>query len=224
MHYTEAKEHVQGRLHDLFSDPYAAFDNDSQERLLHLRVMLFLLVFRPMERGLLTLRVLHGWENGNDDPQALTYSEYPLHSLEAFSGAVTDFYGERSAASRPLLGPPLAQAIAAARRNGLTLDDNIASHPASWPVFSHGLTLYTLFKMYHRLVYGEDDFYRSSQCQTDAGLREIHEFHLEEGDFAFLLPPRSAATREETRLILHESQLEPFRQLLENNIPLFRHL
>ncbi|GAA3895004.1 hypothetical protein GCM10022228_02630 [Halomonas cibimaris] len=224
MHYTEAKEHVQGRLHDLFSDPYAAFDNDSQERLLHIRVMLYLLAFCPMERGLLTLRVLHGWENGNDDPQALICTDYPLGSLEAFNAAVADFYGERSATSHPLLGPPLAQAIATARRGGQPLDDAIIAHPASWPAFAHGLTLYTLFKMYHRLVYGEDDFYRSSRCQTDAGLREIHEFHLEEGEFAFLLPPHSAAAREETRLILHESQLKPFQQLLEDTTSLFHPL
>lgn len=224
MHYTEAKEHIHGRLHELFSDPYEAFDNDSQERLLHLRVMLYLFVVRPMERELLTLRVIHGWENGGCEPADLACTEYPLSSLETFEHAVEDFSGAQRAPSRRLFTQPLDKALAAARAKGQAFDDDIEQHPARWPAFEHGLALYTMFKMYHRLVYGEDDFYRSSQCHLAAGLREIHEFHMEEGEFAFLIPQGKAFTREESVLVLHQSQLEPIKQLLTDNLPLFRNI
>lgn len=224
MHYTEAREHTQGRLHELFSDPYEAFDNDSQERLLHLRVMLYMFVARPMARELLTLRVIHGWQNGGCEPADLVCTEYPVSSLEAFNQAVTDFNETHRVPSRSLFTQPLEKALAAARANGQTLDDDIERHPARWPAFEHGLVLYTMFKMYHRLVYGEDDFYRSSQCHLAAGLREIHEFHLEEGEFACLIPQGKTFTQEESVLVLHQSQLEPIKQLLEDNLPLFRHI
>ncbi len=74
--------------------------------------------------------------------------------------------------------------------------------------------------MYHRLVYGEDDTYRCSQCETPHGLREIHEFHLEEGEFA-LLAPLNDEQDAPYLLVLHESQLEPIEQLLRDSLPLF---
>jgi hypothetical protein len=83
------------------------------------------------------------------------------------------------------------------------------------------LALYTLFKMYHRLIYGEDDTYRCTQCVTPLGMREIHEFHLEEGEFALLVPPAEHFMGEESLLVLHESQLGPIEQLLEESLPLF---
>ena len=83
------------------------------------------------------------------------------------------------------------------------------------------MALYTLFKMYHRLIYGEDDTYRCSQCMTPLGLREIHEFHLEEGEFALLVPPAQDFMNEHSLLVLHESQLGPIEQLLEESLPLF---
>lgn len=224
MHYTEAREHTHGRLHELFSDPYEAFDNDTQERLLHLRIMLYMFVARPMERELLTLRVIHGWENGGCEPADLACTEYPVGNLEAFDHAVTDFTDAHRAPVRRPFPQALESALAAARARGQAFDEDIEQHPVRWPAFEGGLTLYTLFKMYHRLVYGEDDFYRSSQCHTAEGLREIHEFHLEEGEFAFLIPRGKTFIQEESVLILHQSQLEPMRQLLKDNLPLFRHI
>ena len=44
MTYSEAKEHTPGRLHELFADPYRAFENDTDERQLHIRVMLHTLL------------------------------------------------------------------------------------------------------------------------------------------------------------------------------------
>lgn len=45
------------------------------------------------------------------------------------------------------------------------------------------------------------------------GLREIHEFHVEEGEFAVILPAENDTL--DTVLTLHESQLEPMLQLFE---------
>lgn len=221
MPYSEAREHTQGRLHELFSDPYLAFDNDSQERLLHLRVMLYVFVLRPMERGLLTLRVLHGWENGGCEASDLLGTEYTLKNFDDLEKAVADFTGERRVPSRHLFHKPLTKAIASARARGVELDDDIENLPARWPAFDAGLMLYTLFKMCHRLVYGEDDFYRSSECRTENGLRELHEFHLEEGEFAFLVPRGQAFMQEPTVMVLHESQLEPVHRMLVESQPLF---
>mgnify|MGYP005755205679 FL=1 len=69
------------------------------------------------------------------------------------------------------------------------------------------------FKVYHRLTYGEDDTYRSIQCRTPEGPREIHEFHLEEGEFAVVRPSQDAPG--DSVMVLHVSQLEPVRRLLE---------
>ncbi|NYS59637.1 hypothetical protein [Vreelandella salicampi] len=227
MRYTEAKEHTPGRLHELFVDPYHAFDNDSHERQLHIRVMLYLLAVRPMQHDLLTLRVIHGWENGGCEPADLKYMEYPLRDITDLHRAADEFTSAmKNNVAFPeqkgsLLAKPLSDAMADAKADGQPLDDETRARPARWPSFEGGLALYTLFKMYHRLVYGEDDAYRSSQCRTSQGIREIHEFHLEEGEFAFLAPPGRHFATERTRLILHESQLEPFKRLLIASAPLF---
>ncbi|MDR5897631.1 hypothetical protein QC823_01295 [Halomonas vilamensis] len=227
MRYTEAKEHTPGRLHELFADPYHAFDNDSHERQLHIRVMLYLLAIRPIHRELFTLRVIHGWENGGCEPADLKFAEYPLSDINDLRQAADEF----SAAMKnntafpetagSLLAKPLNDAMADAKADGQPLDDETKARPARWPSFEGGLALYTQFKMYHRLVYGEDDAYRSSQCRTSQGTREIHEFHLEEGEFAFLTPPGRHFATEKTLLILHESQLEPLKRLLIESAPLF---
>ena len=88
------------------------------------------------------------------------------------------------------------------------LDSDIRLHPAKWPAFAGGLSLYTRYKVCHRLIYGEDDSYRSIRCETPVGLREIHEFHLEEGDFAVSLPhDDSPADSDDTvGLVLHAAQ------------------
>ncbi|MFI0471905.1 hypothetical protein ACGLWX_04175 [Halomonas sp. HMF6819] len=223
MNQTEAKEHVQGRLHALFADPYRAFDNDIPERELHIKVALYVLLARPIARGLVTLRIVHGWENGNDDPAALAHIDYPLASLDDFRAAASGFKGARPPApsnAGALLAEPLADALTHAREQGLTLEPGIERAPARWPAFEGGLTLYTQFKMYHRLVYGEDDSYRCSLCQTAQGAREIHEFHLEEGEFALLAPQKSEAYSAKTLLILHESQLDQIERLFEQCLPL----
>nr|WP_290694474.1 hypothetical protein [Halomonas sp. UBA3074] len=227
MSHNEAKEHTPGRLNELFADPYLAFENDTDERQLHIRIMLHMLLARPMTRGQMTLRVIHGWENGGFEPEDLQHVDYTLSSVADFKRAVQDFE-HASKFNTPLpadktaiLATPLADAIAGAEAEGQNLTNDIRQTPARWPAFEGGLALYTLFKMYHRLVYGEDDTYRSSQCLTPLGMREIHEFHLEEGEFALLVPPAPNAINEPSLLVLHESQLNPIEQLLEESLPLF---
>lgn len=56
---------------------------------------------------------------------------------------------------------------------------------------------------------------------TALGLREIHEFHLEEGEFALLTPLAAHVKDQPYLLVLHESQLDPIEQLLEESLPLF---
>ncbi|MEA2117230.1 hypothetical protein [Halovibrio sp. HP20-50] len=227
MIHNEAKEHTVGRLNELFADPYRAFDNETDERQLHIRIMLHMLLARPMQRGQVTLRVIHGWENGGYEPEDLQHIDYPLNNVDDFKRAVKDFeYASKHNTALPtdttaVLDDPLAEAIANAETLGQRLPRDIRSTPAHWQTFEGGLALYTLFKMYHRLVYSEDDAYRSTQCLTSHGLREIHEFHLEEGEFALLVPPASSFMDESYLLVLHESQLDPIEQLLEESLPLF---
>ncbi|SDN70824.1 hypothetical protein [Vreelandella arcis] len=227
MHYTEAREHTPGRLHELFADPYNAFENDADERQLHIHIMLHMLLARPMERGLMTLRVIHGWENGGFEPQDLQHVDYAIHNVADFKRAVNDFTQASKdniafpADDDALLASPLNDAIANAEADGQPLNEETRTIPARWPAFEGGLALYTLFKMYHRLVYGEDEAYRCTQCYTSFGLREIHEFHVEEGEFALLIPIGKHFISEPSLLVLHESQLDPIEQLLEESIPLF---
>ncbi|MFG6667020.1 hypothetical protein ACGK9R_07910 [Halomonas sp. HNIBRBA4712] len=228
MPFAEAKEHVHGRLHGLFADPYRAFENSAQERELHVKVALYMLLGKPMAQGLVTLRIIHGWENGGCDPADLAHIDSPLISLEAFRAAASAF-DQRSredalSVSRQgvLLAEPLAAAIKAATARGETVEDGTRATPARWPAFEGGLALYTQFKMYHRLVYGEDERYRCSLCDTALGRREIHEFHLEEGEFALLTPPAGEAESGETLLVLHESQLEQIERLFEQSLPLMQ--
>lgn len=227
MQYAEAKEHTYGRLHELFAEPYRAFENDAEERQMHVQTMLHMLLARPMSRGQVTLRVLHGWENGGFDPADLKHADYALHSLDDFRAAVHEFdQAVRQNAPLPadntnILEAPLADAIADAQNEGQAIAADIRETPAQWPAFEGGLMLYTLFKMYHRLIYSEDDNYRCSQLDTPHGLREIHEFHLEEGEFALLVPPREHFKDSPTLLVLHESQLGPIEQLFEKSLPLF---
>ncbi|TVP46193.1 MAG: hypothetical protein EA345_13215 [Halomonas sp.] len=227
MSHDEAKEHTPGRLNELFSDPYQAFENDTDERQLHIRIMLHMLLARPMKRGQMTLRVIHGWENGNFEPEDLQHRDYTLNTVADFKRAVQDFESASKfntplpADSDAVLAAPLAAAIADAEAEGQALNNDIRHTPARWQAFEGGLALYTLFKMYHRLVYSEDDTYRSSQCMTPLGMREIHEFHLEEGEFALLVPPADKFMHEESLLVLHESQLDPIERLLEESLPLF---
>ncbi|MFP4136788.1 MAG: hypothetical protein ACLFSR_00355 [Halomonas sp.] len=220
MPYTEAKEHAPGRLHAIFVDPYSAFDNAATERLLHLRVAIEALVMAPMRQGRLRLRVIHGWENGGFEPADLKHSEHALASPEDLE-RVAEAYRSAIQAHAPLpaddtslIAAPLAQAIAAAEAAGQALDDASRTIPARWPAFPRGLELYTFFKVYHRLVYGEDDPYRSIRCRTPQGEREIHEFHLEEGEFAVIAPAEGEPG--DSTLVLHESQLEPMLRLLKN--------
>lgn len=227
MNQNEAKEHTPGRLHELFADPYRAFENDTDERQLHIRIMLHMLLARPMKRSQMTLRVIHGWENGGFEPEDLQHVDYPLSGVPDFKRAVQDFE-HASKHNTPLpsdkntiLAAPLDDAIADAEAEGQDLTTNIRDTPARWPAFEGGLALYTLFKMYHRLIYGEDDNYRCTQCMTPLGMREIHEFHLEEGEFALLVPSADNFMLEESLLVLHESQLGPIEQLLEESLPLF---
>lgn len=226
MSYSEAREHTPGRLHALFADPYRAFENDTDERQLHIRIMLHALLARPIARGQITLRVIHGWENGGFEPADLQHADFHLNSLADFHAAAARFTAANQqnaplpADGSAILAEPLADAIAEAEAEGLVLNEDIRETPARWKTFEGGLALYTLFKMYHRLVYGEDDTYRCSQCETPHGLREIHEFHLEEGEFA-LLAPLNDEPDAPYLLVLHESQLEPIEQLLRDSLPLF---
>ncbi|SER89322.1 hypothetical protein SAMN04487958_10472 [Vreelandella subterranea] len=228
MRYTEAKEHTPGRLHALFADPYNAFENDTDERQLHLHIALYLLLARPMERSLMTLRVIHGWENGGFEPADLQHVDYAIKTVADFKRAVKDFtQASKDNVAFPadedaLLEAPLDDAIANAEADGQTLDAETRTIPARWPAFEGGLALYTLFKMYHRLVYGEDEAYRCTQCYTADGLREMHEFHLEEGEFALLVPTGKHFASEPSMLVLHESQLDPIERLLEESLPLFQ--
>ncbi|MGQ4879371.1 hypothetical protein ACOJCM_12470 [Billgrantia sp. LNSP4103-1] len=219
MPFSEAKEHAPGHLHRLFADPYSAFDNLAIERQLHLRIALQALVCDPLASGRLTLRVIHGWENGGFEPSDLAHSDHRIATLndleqvrlryqEAFEKAAPLPRDEAS-----LLAEPLAHAITEAEAKGMALDEETRTIPARWPAFDRGLTLYTFFKVYHRLTYGEDDAYRSIRCQTLRGPREIHEFHLEEGEFAVIRPADD--TPGNSVLALHVSQLEPVLMLLE---------
>ncbi|MGP9766549.1 hypothetical protein ACT3UM_12540 [Halomonas sp. AOP13-D3-9] len=227
MSHNEAKEHTPGRLNELFADPYRAFENDTDERQLHIRIMLHMLLARPMTRGQMTLRVIHGWENGGFEPEDLQHVDYPLDGVPDFKRAVQDFEHASKhntplpADKNAILAAPLADAIAGAEAEGQDLSSDIREAPARWPAFEGGLALYTLFKMYHRLIYGEDDNYRCAQCMTPLGMREIHEFHLEEGEFALLVPPADEFMHGQSLLVLHESQLDPIEQLLEESLPLF---
>ncbi|WP_043510498.1 hypothetical protein [Halomonas sp. BC04] len=220
MPFTEAKEHAPGRLHAIFADPYTAFDNQSIERQLHLRVAIDALLLQPMAKGRLLLRVIHGWENGSFEPADLAHSDHGIGSLDDLRKAV-DRYHQAFEASQPfpqddasLLARPLEHAIIRAEANGQALDEETRTIPARWPAFDQGLYLYTFFKVYHRLTYGEDDPYRTARCLTPHGAREIHEFHLEEGEFAVISPTEEEASAD-TVLVLHESQLVPVLQLLE---------
>jgi hypothetical protein len=219
MPYTEAKEHAPGRLHAIFVDPYSAFDNAATERLLHLRVATEALILAPMREGRLVLRVIHGWQNGSFEPAELCHSDHRLDSLAALR-RVADNYRQAFESGQPLpcdnttlLAEPFARAIAAAEAEGQTIDEETRTIPARWPAFRQGLTLYTFFKVYHRLTYSEDDAYRAIRCQTPQGPREIHEFHLEEGEFAAVAPRENEDG--DSVLLLHESQLTPVLQLLE---------
>ncbi|GHC17144.1 hypothetical protein [Aidingimonas halophila] len=220
MPYTEAKEHVPGRLNTIFNEPYQAFDNDVPERQLHLKIALRALLEQPMQQQRLILRVIHGWENGNDDPVDLRHSDHDVTALDDVH-EVFRRYHQAIERIEPfpedddsLIAQPRDDAIAHARRQGAALDDDIAQRPAQWPTFERGLYLYTLFKMYHRLTYGEDESYRSTRCSTAEGEFEIHEFHLEEGEFAVVTPAESGQDQP-TLLILHEGELEPVLQLWE---------
>ncbi|WP_444676861.1 hypothetical protein [Halomonas sp. E19] len=219
MPFSEAEEHAPGRLHHIFADPYTAFDNLVTERQLHLRIALQALVHEPLAEGRLTLRVIHGWENGGFEPADLAHGDHPIASLVEFE-EVCQRYQPRldRTSSLPrddatLLAAPLADAIAAAKAKGQALDDETRSIPAHWPAFEHGLTLYTFFKVYYRLTYGEDDRYRSIRCETQEGTREVHEFHLEEGEFAVIRPVDGQQGH--SVLALHISQLEPVLALLK---------
>lgn len=153
--------------------------------------------------------------------------DYPLHTFDDFQ-QVTESFQKSKEQQKPLpssgvslLAEPLEQAIAAARAKGQAIDDEMRLIPARWPSFPKGLSLYTLFKMYNRLVYGEDDAYRSSHCMTEEGLREIHEFQLEEGEFAIVIPPGPQHKTENTLMVMHESQLLPVSTIFALSIPLF---
>jgi len=227
MHYSEAKEHTPGHLHTLFADPYSAFKNDTDERQLHIRIMLHTLFARPLKQSQVTLRVIHGWENGSFEPHDLKHIDYPLSSLDDLHRVTSEF----SLASQQrlplpahdfsLLEAPLANILAHSETKDSAANEITHNTPARWPTLPGGLALYTLFKMYHRLVYGEDDNYRCSQCETPNGLCELHEFHIEEGEFALLTPHQQSKTVP-TILVLHASQLGPIGQLLKSSLPLFQ--
>lgn len=219
MPFTEAKEHAPGCLHRIFAEPYAAFDNGVPERQLHLRVALQALLEAPMREGRLTLRVIHGWENGGCAPEDLRHGDHPLRET-ADLRALAERYQQALDHLTPLpgeadtlLAEPLARAIASAEAEGLEVDAETRDNPARWPAFARGLSLYTFFKVYHRLTYGEDEAYRSTRCETPGGFREIHEFHLEEGEFAVVRPVDGEPG--ECVLVLHVGQLAPMSELLE---------
>ncbi len=221
MPFNEAKEHAPGRLHAIFAEPYTAFDNLVTERLLHLRVAVQALIGAPLAEGRLVLRVIHGWENGGFEPADLKHSDHRLGSLSDLRG-VAEAYRHAFERQQPLprddaslLAEPLGRAIEGAEANGQALDEATRTIPARWPAFKEGLTLYTFFKVYHRLTYGEDDSYRAIHCHTPQGPREIHEFHLEEGEFAVVVPCEGESG--DSVLLLHESQLAPVLQLLEES-------
>ncbi len=220
MKYNEAKEHVPGRLHRILDDPYQAFGNETPERWEHLSLAMHALLDRALNQDTLTLRVIHGWENGNFDPASLAHSDHLIHDIDDIR-QVSAVYDSARDAIEPapcdadsLLQGQLDDAIRRAEDTGQPIDEETRRNPARWPTFEQGLYLYTFFKVYNRLTYGEDDSYRSILCRTPEGECEIHEFHLEEGEFAIVLPTDEAATAA-TQLILHESQLEPMSQLLE---------
>ncbi|KGE78839.1 hypothetical protein CVH10_07985 [Halomonas sp. ND22Bw] len=219
MPFTEAKEHAPGCLHRIFAEPYAAFDNGVPERQLHLRIALQALLEAPMREGRLTLRVIHGWENGGCAPEDLRHGDHAL-GMTADLRAIAERYQQALDRLAPLpgeadslLAEPLAGAIASAEADGLEVDSETRDNPARWPAFPRGLSLYTFFKVYHRLTYGEDEAYRSIRCNTPEGSREIHEFHLEEGEFAIVRPADDEPG--ECVLVLHVGQLEPLSELLE---------
>lgn len=219
MPFNEAKEHAPGRLHAIFADPYSAFDNLAMERLLHLRVAVAALIGMPLAEDKLILRVIHGWENGGFEPADLAHSDHRLGSLGDLRLVAETYRHAREAQhalpcdETSLLAEPLARAIAAAEADGQALEAETRTIPARWPAFPHGLELYTFFKVYHRLTYGEDDPYRAIHCLTPQGPQEIHEFHLEEGEFAIVVP--AEGEQGDSVLVLHESQLTPVLQLLE---------
>ncbi|WP_048306740.1 hypothetical protein [Halomonas sp. PR-M31] len=219
MPFNEAKEHALGRLHAIFSDPYSAFDNSVTERQLHLNVAIEALLGQAMADNRMTIDVIHGWENGECEPAELQHSSHSFASLDDLR-QIARHYRNAIEAQEPLprdttslIAEQLADAIAAAQADGQALDEETRTIPARWPAFVKGLTLYTYFKMYHRLTYGEDEPYRSIRCEASDGLREIHEFHVEEGEFAVVLPVEDETL--ETVLTLHESQLEPVLQIFE---------
>ncbi|MBF8222009.1 hypothetical protein [Halomonas sp. 328] len=220
MPYTEAKEHAPGRLHTIFTDPYSAFDNEVVERRLHLRVALQALLDRPSREGRLTLRVLHGWANGEADPQTLTHSDHPLTRRDDLLPVVARYQAAIDAQLAPpreaetLLAGPLAEAIAAAEARGQTIDTETRSNPAHWPSFERGLSLYTFFKVYHRLTYGEDESYRVARCETPEGPREIHEFHLEECEFG-VVTGLEGDDRARVILLVHAGALPPLAAFVE---------
>lgn len=229
MPYSEAQEHIPGRLHVLFVEPYSAFGNEVMERQLHLVIALRALLEAPLRQGRLRMRVIHGWENGNSDPGELRHSEHAVTTLGDIR-EISDRYRQaaRQGSALPhdagsLLAEPRDAAIDDARATGQEIDTTTRDNPAHWPEFARGLTLYTFFKVYHRLTYGEDETYRSIRCETPDGPREIHEFHLEEGEFAIVTPTEDA-TPATTVLMLHVSQLGPVLELLENCLEAARRL
>lgn len=218
MPFTEAKEHAPGRLHEIFAEPYTAFDNMTIERLLHLRVAVTELMGRPLHQGRLILRIIHGWENGGCTPEALRHHDYRLTSLDCLRTLQADLHENLEGHTEnpgELLARPLLDAIGRTAKNGIDVDEETRRTPSCWPSFTGGLWLYTLFKVYHRLIYGEDDPYRAIQLQLPNGEREVHEFHLEEGEFAIISPIGNRD--DDSLLLLHPSQLPPVLMLLENS-------
>lgn len=223
MQYIEAQEHAPGRLHDIFAAPYEAFESGVLERKLHLDIALQALLRQPLEGGRLALRVIHGWENGDDTPEALKHSDHAISSLADLIQVKAD-YRASIEQEQPLptdgtslLAEPRDAAIARARDDGQKVDDDTRLNPARWPDFEEGLYLYTFFKVYHRLVYGEDDSYRSIRCKTLEGTCEIHEFHLDECEFAVCTSP-DPDSRDITRLIVHEGELDLLVTCLESHL------
>lgn len=201
MPYREAKEHATCRLHAIFADPYSAFENPVIERLLHLRVAIQALVLAPMTNGNLTLRVIHGWENGGFEPADLKHSDHPIGSLGDMQ-QVAERYRQAFQAQQPLpydaaslLAAPLDEAIARAEAGGQSLDEETRTIPARWPAFPQGLYLYTFFKVYHRLIYGEDDTYRSIHCETRTARARSTSSIWKRANSPWLRPSREKAAR-----------------------------